>query len=252
MLELLDRLLGPLARLMVARGVAFPDLAERLKVHYVNAAKVLSDGKITDSRLSVLTGLQRRDIARLRALPAPEQRVPHLARLIALWRAAPDYAGQDLPKSGRSPSFEALAWRVRKDIHPRTMLDTLAAAGAVAVDQNTQTVRLLQSSYQPLAGSDDQLAYLAQNLGDHCDAATDNVLGAEPAHFERAVYYNNLTPAQIDALRALHQAAQMDVLKKLSTAAATMKKENASITPEEASHRFRAGGYFYATKENDA
>ncbi|MDX8353767.1 DUF6502 family protein [Cognatiyoonia sp. IB215182] len=251
MLNLLDRLLAPLARLLVARGIPFPELAERLKVHYVNAAKGMTDGKVTDSRLSVLTGLQRRDIARLRALPQPEQRTHHLARLLALWQTEPDFMGRDLPKNGPTPSFEALAWLVRKDIHPRTMLDALEAAGAVAVDTETQTVRLLQASYQPLAGSDDQLAYLTQNMGDHFDAATDNVLGADPAHFERAVYYGELTADQVAELRAMHQTAQMDLFKNLSTRAAAMKKETAK-DPSETSHRIRAGGYFYTTKDNDA
>ena len=66
--ELLDTLLAPFARLLVARGVLFPDLSERLKAHYVEAAKGLTQGKLTDSRLSVLTGLQRRDIARLKTI----------------------------------------------------------------------------------------------------------------------------------------------------------------------------------------
>lgn len=197
MLDLLDRLLAPFARLMVARGIQFPELVERLKAHYVEAAKDLSEGKLTDSRLTVLTGLQRRDVARLRALPPVEPKIHHLARLIALWQNDPAYQGKDLPKTGPKRSFEALAKAVRKDIHPRTMLDTLEAAGAVSIDPLTQDIRLLQASYQPLAGSEDQLAYLTQNLGDHFDAATNNVLGHQPKHFERAVHYERLTDVQV-------------------------------------------------------
>lgn len=252
MLDLLDRLLAPLARLMVARGIPFPELAERLKVHYVDAAKGLSEGKPTDSRLSVLTGLQRRDIARLRALPAPAERTNHLARVIALWQTEAEFMGRDLPKNGPSPSFEALAWLVRKDIHPRTMLDALEAAGAVAVNPDTQIVQLLQDSYQPLAGSDDQVAYLTANLGDHLDAATDNVLGADPPHFERAVHYGGLTADQVAELRATHRDEQMALLKRLSAQAAAMKKDTASAPAGDRAHRFRAGGYFYATKDDDA
>ena len=57
MLQTLDHILAPLARLLVARGIPFGDLTERLKGHYVQAASEQSDGKITDSRLSVMTGL---------------------------------------------------------------------------------------------------------------------------------------------------------------------------------------------------
>ncbi|MEM8537090.1 MAG: DUF6502 family protein [Pseudomonadota bacterium] len=244
----MDRLLAPLARLMVARGVPFPDLAERLKQHYVQAAGGMTEGKLTDSRLSVLTGLQRRDVARLRDLPEQGSREHHLARLIALWRNDPDFKGRALPKNGPEPSFEALARRVRKDIHPRTMLDALAEAGAVAIDPATQVVSLLTASYQPLAGSEDQIAYLTENLGDHFDAATDNVLGTDAPHFERAVYYTALSPAQVDSLRESYEAAQMQLFEELSAAAAAMKKANAAAaTPGR--ERFRAGGYFYRKQE---
>jgi hypothetical protein len=245
MLDLLDTLLAPFARLMVARGIQFPDLSERLKAHYVEAAKSMSEGRLTDSRISVLTGLQRRDIARLRAVPVQEVRTNHLARLVALWQTEPAYGGRDLPKSGPAPSFEALAKVVRKDIHPRTMLDTLEAAGTVQINADTQHVQLLQSSYQPLAGSEDQLAYLTHNLGDHFDAATENVLGKSPPHFERAVHYTDLTEAQISALKADYDAQQMELLKRLSARAAEMKKV-ATLPSEGGQLRFRAGGYFYS------
>ncbi len=239
MLQILDSLLAPLARLMVARGVAFPDLAERLKVHYVAAAA--RSGAKTDSRISVITGLQRRDIARLRAEPPREERPNHLATLIARWQTDRAYAGQPIPKSGPAPSFEALANDIRRDIHPRTMLDTLEAAGTVTVEQDHIT--LAQTSYQPLAGSEDQIAYLAHNLGDHMAAATDNVTGHTPPHFERAVHYEGLTAAQIALLQADHREAQMQVFQRLSAKAAAMK-----VLPSgEATHRFRAGAYFYPT-----
>jgi len=250
MIDLIDRLLAPFARLMVARGVQFPELSERLKAHYVAAAKEMSDGKLTDSRLSVLTGLQRRDIARLRALPTPEPRQHHLARLLALWQTEPDYVGRDLPKNGAAPSFEALAKVVRKDIHPRTMLDTLEEAGAVAVDAETQKVRLLQSSYQPLSGSEDQLAYLTQNLGDHFDAATENVLGHMPPHFERSVHYTALSADHVAALKTAYDAGQMAFLKELSAQAAEMKKAAKELPKERRGLRFRAGGYFYSKQDD--
>ena len=95
MLDPLHPLLSALARLMVAKGVPFADLAERLKAHYVAAALQTGDGKPTDSRLSVQTGLQRRDISRLRASELKAPRPSHLARLIALWRTDPPYLAPD-------------------------------------------------------------------------------------------------------------------------------------------------------------
>lgn len=247
MLDLLDRLLGPLARLLVARGVLFPDLVERLKSHYVRAAREQAEGKITDSRLSVMTGLQRRDIVRLRDDPPRPERPNHLATLVARWQTDPAYQGRNLPKNGPAPSFEALALDIRRDVHARTMLDALLAAGTVALTPDDD-VQLVQSSYQPLAGSEDQLAYLTRNLGDHVMAATNNVLGADPPHFERAVHYGGLTEIQVDTLRAAHAKGQMTLFEDLSAKAAKMKAEN----KKSAQSRFRAGAYFYEETKKDA
>lgn len=251
MLNLLDPLFAAFARLTVARGILFSDLTERLKPHYIEAARSIGDGKITDSRLSVLTGLQRRDIVRLRGRQmTTAQRQNHLTRLVALWQNEPGYHRDGkplaLPKNGPAPSFEALARIVRRDIHPRTMLDALEASETVRLDTRTQTVNLLKSSYRPLAGSEDQLSYLAHNFADHLAAATENVLGRTPRHFERAVHYGGLTASQVARLRAEYASGQMALLEALSARASAMKKQNAD---QPAPHRFRAGGYFYETEE---
>jgi hypothetical protein len=245
-MQIFDALFAPIARLLVARGLPFPDLVERMKLHYVQAALAQAGDRTTDSRVSVLTGLQRRDIVRLRGEDVKDRRPNHLARLVALWQTGPGQ-GAPLPRSGPEPSFEALAQTVRRDVHPRTMLDTLVAAGTVALSEDGQEVRLVQSSYQPLAGSDDQLAYLARNLGDHAQAAAENVQGATPPHFERAVHYSGLTEAQVQQLSEEFAKGEMALFQNLSQTAARMKAKNA----EPGRQRFRAGGYFYRTEETD-
>ena len=242
MLNLLDALLAPKARILVARGIGFPDFAERMKTHYMVAAErqAHAEGKkVTDSRLSVLTGLQRRDISRLKGSKPEEKRVHHLSRLVALWQTQAGYS-REIPRSGPAPSFEALAQDVHRDVHPRTMLDTLQAAGTVQVDGDTVT--LLETSYQPLAGTDDQIAYLAKNVGDHAAAATENVLGRGPRHFERAVHYTRLSAEHVAELEAEFRAAEMATLEKISQKAAKMKQTSIG------SARFRAGSFFYSTE----
>ena len=242
MTPLLDALLAPLARLLVAQGVRFPDLAERLKGHYVAAAIGRTEGKITDSRLSVVTGLQRRDVARLRAAPPRSDKGNTLSALVALWQTDPLYGGKPIPRSGPAPSFEALAQAVSRDVHPRTVLDTLTAAGTIATTDDM--VALQQTSYQPLAGSEDQIRYFSHNLGDHIAAATDNVLGAQPPHFERAVHYTGLTGDQIEQLQAMHSERQMALFHDLAAEAARLKAQNT-----DAHGRFRAGAFFFRSRD---
>jgi hypothetical protein len=249
-MEIFDALFAPVARLLVARGVLFPDLVERMKAHFVQAALVSAGGRATDSKVSVLTGLQRRDVARLRGAVLRDRRPNHLARLVALWQTDPEWQADGrplpLPRNGPAPSFEALALAVRRDVHARSMLDALQAAGTVALSEDGQVVRLVQPSYQPLAGSEDQLAYLSRNLGDHAAAAAENVQSSAPPHFERAIHYGGLTAAQVQALDAQFRQGQMALMQDISARAAAMKRGNA----EPGTRRFRAGAYFYQTGED--
>lgn len=249
MLDLLDSLLSPLARLMVALGVPFPDFAERMKAHYIKAARDLADGKETVSRLSVMTGLQRRDISRLQDYQPKPRTANHMARVVALWQSDPLYMDNTgpcpLPKNGPAPSFETLVQEVRRDVHPRSVLDTLEQAGTVALDPDTQTVTLVKSSYQPQAGSEEQLTYLSHNVGDHLAAAEENSRGVQPQFFERAVHYTGLSRDQVDELHQSFETAQMETLKDLNKKAVQMKKDRGGA----GGSRFRAGGYFYQCGE---
>ena len=237
MKSVLNALLAPIARLSVARGVLFNEVAERLKAQFVQAASGRIDGKVTDSRLSVMTGLQRRDIARLRnttsdgSLP-----VNHLSRLIGQWVAQ---GGGALSRK----AFDTLAQDIRRDVHPATMLAQLQDAGTVEV-MNDDRVALKTRSYQPLAGTGAQLDYLARNGGDFLSAATANVMQNPAPFFERAVHYNQLSWDAVALLEDEFRAAQMQVLEQINAKAAALQVTDPGTT------RFRAGGYFY--KEDEA
>ena len=231
----LDSLLAPIARLAVARGVLFAEVAERLKRQFVAAAEDRIVGKVTDSRISVMTGLQRRDIVRLRAEaspPAPP--VNHLSRLVARWVAQ---GGYPLPRKG-AQSFDTLAQDIRRDVHPATMLAQLTDAGTVRLDPDDLVV-LQARSYQPLPGTDAQLDYLARNGGDFLSAATANVLHDPAPFFERAVHYSHLSEEAVAMLEAEYRTAQMQLLGQINAKAAALQDTHPGQT------RFRAGGYFY-------
>ncbi|MEP0960261.1 MAG: DUF6502 family protein [Roseobacter sp.] len=232
----LDPILRPLARLAVTKGWLFSTVTHRLRHAYVEAADAAGGGVVTDSKVSVLTGLQRRDIARLRkeAAPVQIQRQP-LAEIIGVWWADPDYDPEGIPILGDGPSFTTLARGVRKDVHPRTFLDVLIENGAVT--EAGEMVILNTRRYQPLSGSEDQLAYLADNVGDHLTTAVSNVVDAT-GNYDMAVHYKGLSAAAIEQLDAHFRARMTQTLEEIDTMAREMP------TDQNGPHRFRAGGYF--------
>lgn len=233
----LDPILRPLARLAVQKGWLFPVVEKRLRHAYIEAAEALDGKGVTDSKVSISTGLQRRDIARLRNEGAPTNtaRQP-LAEIIALWWDDPTYDPEGIPVKGSNSSFTNLARSIRKDVHPRTFLDILIENGAVS--ETGEIVSLNTRSYKPLAGSEDQLAYLAANVGDHLEAAVSNVVEANE-YYDMGVHYEGLSGNAIAQLDQHFRARMQQTLEELDS----MARSFPAI--ENGNHRFRAGGYFF-------
>lgn len=240
-MQWLNPILKPLARLAIRKGWLFRELEKNLKKAYVEAALDLFGEDATDSKISIMTGLQRRDVASLRkAGEAPKERQP-LAEIIAMWWNDPEYVTVALPVKGPGRSFTTLARRIRQDVHPRTFLDLLIECGAVV--EAGEAVSLTTRQYQPLPGSDEQLAYLADNVGDHLTVAVGNVVDSE-GKYDMAVHYVGLSESAIGQLDVLFRARLKDVLQEIDTIARELPAD------QDGPHRFRAGGYFFDDRMN--
>ncbi len=251
----------PLVRIMVSRGLRFPDLSDALKELYVDACErhfQLGDKRLTDSRISLLTGLQRKDVRDIRARLAkagPEtdrEGAGPLARVVARWLADTAYrsaAGAPCPlrraAKDNGPSFERLVADVSRDVHPRTVLDELKRQDLVDHDGESDMVSLRTDAYLPSRDETALLGYFGANLGDHAEAAAANLEAApEPGPcFERAVHYNELTPDALAELNALAGRLQSDVLAKLNAEALALQQRDAGA--DTATGRFRCGAFVY-------
>ena len=100
------------------------------------------------------------------------------------------------------------------------------------------------SAYLPLGGSEDQLGYLAANVGDHLRAATANVVAESPLHFERALHASSLTASQVETLQAAFSDRMMDLLETLNREGQAMKETGTGDM------RIRLGGYVFTTEES--
>lgn len=262
----LRRLLRPLVRLLIRRGVTFPVLAELLRTLYVEVATrdlLATPRERTDSRISVLTGVHRKEIRRLRTQETQDGPVPVRvtlgSQLIARWLASPGYAdarGEPLALARvagapGAPSFETLVRAVTSDVRPRAVLEDWLGQGVVTLDA-ADRVRLCRSAYIPPRGSAEQMFYFARNLHDHIAAAAANVLAEGEAPFlERAVHYDRLSPAAAERLEALARGEARALLVSINRAAQALAEED-DRRPRPAGEplcRVNLGVYLYA--END-
>ncbi len=248
-------LLQPVVRLAMAHGVTHPALDELLRTCFVDEAcklhcHVNAHGIV--SRVSMSTGLSRREASRLLcADPAAPRAQRWLAgELLTKWRSDPQYAPDGnalpLPRSGSAPSFEALAQSITRDVHPRSLLDELQRLQLVRWNDDHNRIELPGNAFVPSADLGRMTALLADNVGDHLNAAVDNVLGNGREHFEQAIYADELSHQSAQALKPLISAHWATLFSSLVPHLEQLiaSDEQAARTQDQ---RVRVGFYTYTT-----
>ena len=269
LLSALHRVLAPVVRVMLAHGITLPMAVELLKRVFVDVAErdFRLDGKATtDSRISLITGVHRKDVKRLRELPGIEANLPPKvslsSQIVASWITGRRWTNADgLPrplrrfgKVGDDDSFEALVASISQDIRPRSVLDEWLRLGVVTLNDRDEVV-LVSNAFIPKDGLQEKLAYFGHNLGDHASAAADNVIANSSPWFERSVHHDGLTEQQVEQLRAQATELGMQILTRLHGVAEGGQNNNEGAPAAVGgTKRFTCGVYFYSadTEELEA
>ncbi len=272
LLKAARRVMRPLVRLMMQSGVTFPVLADTLRQLFVEVAvnEILPDQKArTDSRVSLLSGVHRKEIKRLRSLPADHAETPDIvtmaSQIVARWLGSSMFADADgqprilsrviraQPDGSGNFAFEDLVLSVTTDVRPRAVLDDLLSHGVVSLVED-DCVRLNTHAFIPRPGGAEQLFYFARNLHDHVAAASANISASKPPFFDRSVHYDDLTPAQAEALRAYAREIAMRALLDVNRKALDLLESDTVPAPDPTTrddrHRVNLGIYLYQERES--
>jgi hypothetical protein len=255
----LRRVLRPLVRLMLSSGITYPFLAELLKGLFVDVAQKefrLDDSPATNSRISLLTGVHRKDVRRLRETDLSSDAlmpgsISFGAQVVASWIGEPRYldaAGQPRPLlrssvSGNEPSFIELVASHGQDLRARVVLEEWLRLGIVRIDDQDRVV-LNTDSFIPAEGLAEKLYFFAHNLHDHAAAATDNLLGKRQPLLERSVFYDALSAESIEDLHQQARQLGNKAIKAINRSAMDLEDRDAETLTEP--QRFTCGIYFYS------
>jgi hypothetical protein len=258
LISALRRVLRPLIRLMLAYGVTFPFLSNLLKSIYVEVASDefrLEGRRQTDSRISLLTGVHRKDVKRLCHEERPKEAVPTAislgAQLVARWMSSPQYLDEGgrpralprLASVGGELSFEGLVSSVSKDIRSRAVLDEWLRMGVARLDDE-ERVTLNTGAFVPQKGFDEKAFYFGQNIHDHLAAGVHNLLGGQPPFLERSVYYDELTPESVQELAELAKSLGMEALQTVNRRALELQQQDDG--KRNAGMRMNFGTYYFS------
>jgi hypothetical protein len=246
----------PLIRLLIEKGMTFPQFRELMKELYVEVADEhfsLDSTKPSDSRIFVLTGVHRKDIKRIREQAEQgSQQVTSSASLsgeiVARWTSMPDYLDDKgkprrLLKSGKGdvPGFEQLVSSVSKDVRPRVILDEWLRLNMARLKD--EYVVLNQSAFVTNKEFNEMAYYLGHNVHDHIASCVNNILVEGEPMLERSVYYASLTDESVNKLRALASKKGDELLQHVNKQA--IKFYDADKQKADATYRMRLGVYWY-------
>jgi hypothetical protein len=245
-------ILEPLALWAIRNGVAYTAFAEMLKAVFVHAARAELDrtsGAITQSAISLLSGVHRKDVRTLSAGETPRRAQPRPSvpsQVYTHWLADKrwrDRRGKPrpLPRTGEAGSFEALCRSLSNDVHPRAVLDELLRLGLVAL-QGERVVPVVRS-FVPAADIEELTQLFAANAADHLAAAVSNLTAENAAFLEQSIFADGLRPESVEALHSEARAAWARSFQAVVTKARQRVEEDRHSDGEQ---RVRFGVYFYS------
>lgn len=261
----LAQLLRPLFRVLLRHQMSFHAFEELAKRVYVDVA--ISDfgipgKKPSISRASILSGLTRKEVQRLVAVPvqpqtAQAERYNRAARVLTAWTRDPDFADasgepQALQPHDGDASFSRLVKRHSGDVPVRAVLDELLRVGAVR-RRDDGRLELVARAYVPQRSPVDKIAILGADVADLIETIHHNIEhGDTDPRFQRKVMYRNVPATALAGFRKLSAAQAQTLLEKLDQWLAQRSGDDAADSPASATApRARVGlGIYYFEERN--
>jgi len=260
----LIKILKPLVRLLINQNITYIGLLNLLKKTYVEVAEEsfsIEGKRMTDSRISLLTGVHRGEVKHIRTevLTKPSEKeikASLSAQLMSIWAGHQAYLNEhNEPQAlyrcvqDGSPSFEHLVLSVSKDKHPRSILDEWLHQGLVelVIKDEKELIVLTEKGYVPETDFEEKLFFAGKNIGDHLSVVAHNLESQVPAMFDRAVYYQELTAESVQVIEDASKEKMMAALTELNQLASHLQTQDKDA--EEASHSMHIGAYFHRKNE---
>lgn len=168
--------LRPFIRLLLRYGMGYGEFAQVCKKLFVEVADSdfrIADRKQTVSRISVLTGITRREIKQIRECSGDTSNeythCNHAARVLVSWHEDVEFQddkGNPAPlpiNSEGHGTFNMLTQKYGNNTPYRAILDELVRVGAVTMD-DVGIARVISEAYVPSKESQKQISAAMQSI----------------------------------------------------------------------------------------
>ncbi len=207
--ECLELMLRPLARFCLRFSIGVPALEETAKRIFLEVAaeEIQKSGeRVNISKLSAVTGIQRRAAVRIFRVGELKPEPTRAARVIGMWRQDPRFTAKNgrarvLSLEGEDCEFNQLVRSVSRELHPRAVLYDLQRIGAIEV--GADSVKLVARSYKPKGNPKEAYKLLAEDTEDLIEAVGENVRSSEDPlpNYHAKTQYDNISEEDLPTIR---------------------------------------------------
>lgn len=248
----------PFIRLLLRYGVGYGDFSAIVKELFVEVADEhfrIDGRKQTISRISVLTGITRREIKKILS-ETPDTKgeyfiFNHAARIITSWLHDKEFQDCDGKAAGLATgidgpgTFNALVRKYGNNTPSRAILDELIRVGAVETDDNG-VAKMLSLGYVPTKDSQEMLSLSLQSVADHISTIDYNDTH-KPAdsRLQLTVNYDNVTDDGVEVFKQISQAKSKEILLFLDRFLSTQDRDSNQSIDGTGTNRTGLGIFYY-------
>jgi hypothetical protein len=254
-----QRMMRPVVRQLIEYGISYPVFSRLVRQVYFTVAEqefALPFKAQTDSRIALLTGIHRKEIAQLRrrkehprALPEVEDSL--MTHVIGRW-LAPPYADSEgnplrLPYEVEDPqgvSFARLVRAATTDIPVRSVLDELVQTGTVSLLPDGHVV-LQREAHVPAADAAAKLTLLGSDPAELFCTIVHNIEHPDAPRLQRKVVYDNIGSEALAELRAGARRFGETFLRRANALVAARDRDRNPQAPGGQRARVVLGTYYF-------
>ena len=223
-------LLLPVVRFLLKHGVTWNEFGELSKEAYVKVAREdygIEGRPTNNSRVAMLTGLSRREVARVRdALLNGNERAAELqgnqiSRILTGWHLDGEFTGEggqpkDLPPTGPSGSLSTLLKRYAGDLPHGAIRKEMQQRGLIE-ELDSGHLRVLKRDFVYSELDPEIVRQLGVALHDHAATLEHNLDSNRPSarRFEAIANNERVTPRAVNAFQKLVESRGLEFLEDI-------------------------------------
>lgn len=258
------KILHPLVRMLIRYNISHSEFAELARHAYVDVAFkhfTIPNRKKTYSRVSVITGLSRKEVVRLSSIEADDPattRGPRnrAKRVVNGWLKDPGFLDADnkprvLSLLEGQHSFDELVKRYSGGTPARAVLDELIRVGTVT-KLDKKTVKLNHYGYLPQSSDTDMVNVFSTHVSDLLNTCDFNLSRdkSELARFQRQVTYVDVPQSLAQEFQTHSHERLLSLIVELNHWLAT-RNDALTAESEEPSCRLGVGAYFFKNADQE-